>query len=50
MALNLGWTKEELGEMFLHLVFYAGLPSTLNALSVAEDSFRGAWSYGRRSR
>ena len=38
-ALNLGWTKEELGEMFMHLVFYAGLPSTLNALSVARVVF-----------
>ena len=38
-ALNLGWTKEELGEMFMHLVFYAGLPSTLNALSVARTVF-----------
>ena len=38
-ALNLGWTKGELGELFMHLVFYAGLPSTLNALSVAGAVF-----------
>ena len=38
-GLNLGWTKDEICEMFLHLVFYAGLPSTLNALSVARTVF-----------
>ena len=39
-ALNLGWTKEEIGELFLHLVFYGGLPASLNALGVARKVFK----------
>jgi len=39
-ALNLGWTKEEIGELFLHLVFYRGLPASLNALGIAKEVFK----------
>ena len=38
-ALNLGWTKEEIAELFFHLAFYGGLPAALNALSVAREVF-----------
>ena len=38
-ALNLGWTKEEITEVFMHLVFYGGGPSSLNALRVASEVF-----------
>lgn len=39
-ALNLGWTKEEISELFFHLVFYGGLPASLNALGVAREVFK----------
>jgi 4-carboxymuconolactone decarboxylase len=38
-ALNLGWTKEEIAELFFHLAFYGGLPAALNALGVAQQVF-----------
>ena len=38
-ALNLGWSREELGELFMHLVYYCGLPACLNALGVAKEVF-----------
>ncbi|MEX2599539.1 MAG: carboxymuconolactone decarboxylase family protein, partial [Dehalococcoidia bacterium] len=39
-ALNLGWTEEEISEMFLHVMPYAGAPAALNALRVASDVFK----------
>ncbi|MFQ5872435.1 MAG: carboxymuconolactone decarboxylase family protein [Dehalococcoidia bacterium] len=39
-ALNLGWTKEEIAELFFHLAFYGGLPASLNALRVAREVFK----------
>ena len=39
-ALNLGWTKEEISELFFHLAFYGGLPISLNALRVAREVFQ----------
>lgn len=39
-ALNLGWTKEEISELFFHLAFYAGLPAALNALRLARGVFK----------
>ena len=38
-ALNLGWNKDEISELFMHLVFYGGLPASLNALAVALEVF-----------
>ena len=38
-ALNLGWKKEEIAEVFMQLVFYGGGPSSLNALRVASEVF-----------
>ena len=32
---NLGVTKEEIGEVFMHLAFYAGWPTAINAFEVA---------------
>jgi 4-carboxymuconolactone decarboxylase len=39
-ALNLGWTQEEIAEMFVHVMVYAGAPSALNALRVAGEVFK----------
>ena len=39
-ALNLGWTKEEISELFFHLAFYGGLPVSLNALRIAREVFQ----------
>ena len=39
-ALNIGWSKEEISELFFHLVLYGGLPSALNALGVAREVFK----------
>jgi 4-carboxymuconolactone decarboxylase len=36
-ALNLGWTVEELREVFLHLSPYAGSPVTLDGLMVLDE-------------
>ena len=36
-ALDNGVTKEELGEMCLHLAFYGGWPVTANAIQVAQQ-------------
>jgi 4-carboxymuconolactone decarboxylase len=38
-ALNLGWKKEEIAEVFMQLVFYGGGPNSLNALKVASEVF-----------
>ena len=40
VALNLGWKKEEIAEMFMHLIFYGGGPNSLNALHVASEVFQ----------
>jgi 4-carboxymuconolactone decarboxylase len=38
-ALNNGWTKDEISELFFHLAFYGGLPASLNALRLAREVF-----------
>ena len=40
-ALDNGVTKDELGEIFLHMAFYGGWPVAVNALRVAKDVFDG---------
>ena len=40
VALNLGWKKEEIAEMFMQLIFYGGGPNSLNALRVASEVFQ----------
>lgn len=39
MALNQGWTEEELTESILHLVGYIGAPSVREALLTASEVF-----------
>ena len=39
MALNQGWTEEELTESMLHLVAYVGAPTVREALLTASDAF-----------
>ena len=39
-ALNLGWTKEDISELFFHLSLYGGLPASINALGIAREVFR----------
>ena len=36
-AIDNGLTKEELGEVFLHLAFYGGWPVAVNAFQVARE-------------
>jgi len=36
-ALNIGWTREELRELFLHLGYYAGMPAALDALRLLDE-------------
>ncbi len=36
-ALNLGWTKDELMEVMLHLSYYVGFPSGIEAVKVLEE-------------
>ena len=38
-ALDNGVTSEELGEAFLHLAFYAGVPVAVNAARMAKEAF-----------
>ena len=38
-ALNLGWTKEEVNEVFIHLMAYIGAPRALAALGWAIEVF-----------
>ncbi len=40
IALNLGWAKEEIAELFMHLIFYGGGPTALNGLRVASEVFK----------
>ena len=39
-ALNMGWKKEEIAEVFMQLIFYGGGPAALNALRVASEVFQ----------
>ncbi|MBI2871854.1 MAG: carboxymuconolactone decarboxylase family protein [Chloroflexi bacterium] len=39
-ALNLGWKKDELLELFMHLAFYGGLPASLAAMRAAGEVFK----------
>ena len=38
-ALENGVTKEEIGEVFMHMAFYAGWPTAVNAFEVAKKVF-----------
>jgi 4-carboxymuconolactone decarboxylase len=40
-ALDNGISREELGELFTHLAFYAGWPAAMTAALVAKDVFAG---------
>ncbi len=40
IALNVGWTREELVEAMMQLSVYAGFPAALNALHTAQEVFR----------
>lgn len=37
-ALNIGWTRAELREIFLHLGYYAGMPAALDALRLLDEA------------
>lgn len=37
-ALNIGWTREELREVFMHLGYYAGMPAALDALRLLDEA------------
>lgn len=39
-ALNMGCSKQEVVEVLMHLLFYAGLPSASNGLRIAKDVFK----------
>ena len=41
-ALHLGWTKDQLLELILHMAFYAGAPVANRALAVARELFAEA--------
>ncbi len=41
-ALNVGWTKEELTEVILHLSYYAGFPTGIEGAKVLEEVCAGA--------
>ena len=43
-----GVTQEEIGEVILHLAFYAGWPAAVNAGGLAAELFEGARSATRR--
>ncbi len=36
-ALNIGWTRAELREVFLQLGYYAGMPAALDAMRLLDD-------------
>ena len=38
-ALEHGVTKDEIGEVFMHMAFYAGWPTAVNAFEVAKKVF-----------
>lgn len=38
-ALNVGWTREEIVEVFVQLTVYAGFPAALNAIFAAKEVF-----------
>ena len=38
-ALNLGWSKQELTEVIMQQVLYAGFPATIHALTIAKEVF-----------
>ena len=39
-ALNLGWTQEQICEVFIHVIPYGGLNAGVGALRVAQEVFR----------
>jgi 4-carboxymuconolactone decarboxylase len=40
LALNVGWTRQEVVEALMQLTVYAGFPTAINALFVAKEVFR----------
>ncbi|HFB54862.1 MAG TPA: carboxymuconolactone decarboxylase family protein [Hellea balneolensis] len=38
-ALNIGWTKDELRELMLHLSYYAGFPTGIEGAKLLEEVF-----------
>ena len=38
-ALDNGLSKEEIGELLLHVAFYAGWPTVANAIRIAQEVF-----------
>ncbi len=41
-ALNIGWTREELTELMLHLSYYTGFPNGIEGAKVLEELFAEA--------
>jgi len=41
-ALNMGWTKEQLTEVILHLSYYAGFPTGIEGAKVLEEVCAGS--------
>ncbi len=40
-ALRIGFTQEQIVEVFIHTTFYAGLPAARTAIDIANEVFRG---------
>ncbi len=40
MALNIGWTRAEVLEVFIQMIVYAGFPTAINAIFVAGEVFK----------
>lgn len=41
-ALNIGWKRDELREIFLHLGYYAGMPAALDAMRLLDEVAAGS--------
>ena len=39
-ALNVGWTPEEIAEIFVHSITYGGAPTAVNGLRIAAEVFK----------
>lgn len=39
-ALNVGWTPQEVAEIFVHSIPYGGVPPAVNALGIASEVFK----------
>jgi len=40
MALNVGCTRDEIGEVIIQMAVYAGFPAALNGMAAAKEIFR----------